>query len=324
MPRRRRQGPWTILALGLAALNLPVGLRAQEWASRWSVSFMVEGADPDLEQETRAVLEEANEHMAAASGLALSDTIHVVYVTRLQSFDSVVGGHFPDWGVACAASERELIAVRSPRDHPIGRELAEILRHELAHLHLDHLTGLRQVPRWMQEGYAQQLAHEWRFGDDWIVARAVFSDQTISLADIDGVNSFQDVRARLAYGESYLAMGYFLDRYGWDGLLLFAEGLRRKGDWDQAFQSATGADYAVFQREFAAYLRGKYNWIAFFGDTVLLWLGLVALFLVLYVMKRRRGAAKLAEWEAQEAIEDILYSPFDRPSSGGQTPMTEG
>ncbi len=287
---------------------------AEEAIASPEVLIVITGADPSLVSETETILRSAHSELYRASGYAIEGTIRVVYVGRDESFDSVVGGHFPDWGVAAAVGERNLIAVRSPADYPLGRSLREILRHELAHLHLDAMSGQRQVPRWMHEGYAQQIAHQWEFGDDLMIARGVFSDHAIDLSDIDGVNSFAGPRAQLAYAQSFLAMNHFLSAYGWDGLQLFCDEVRNRGSWDVAFREATGADYAAFQKEFTEFLHSRYNWVVFLGDTILLWIGLVGMFIVIYVIKKRRSAARRAEWAEQEAIEDILYGPF---RSGG-------
>lgn len=306
-----------VLTAGLlcaAALNAlaqsPVGAPGPDSV----LALSIEGADPSLARETEAILQSAYRELYRTSGFPIEDSVRVIYVSRAQSFDSVVGGRFPDWGVAAAVGERNLIAVRSPADYPLERSLRETLRHELAHLHLDAMSGLRQIPRWMHEGYAQQFAHQWVFDDDLLIARAVFFGHAIDLRDIDGVNSFAGPRAHVAYAESFLAMNHFLAAYGYDGLLLFCQSLRQGGDWDSAFSDATGADYASFQTEFSEFLGSRYNWIAFLGDTILLWIGLVGFFIVIYIVKRKRSAARRAEWEEQEAIEDILYGPLSRPT----------
>lgn len=306
---------WLLAAVGALAL---VAATAAQPAT--PLPLLITGGDPTLAAETETILRAAHEELVRHSGVAIRDTVRVVYVARSQSFDSVVGGRFPDWGVAAAVAEANLIAVRSPLDYPLGRSLRETLRHELAHLHIDALSGMRQIPRWMHEGYAQQFAHEWQFGDDALIARAVFMDNLIPLRDIDGVNSFAGTQAQLAYTQSYLAMDHFLQAYGWDGLVLFCRQVAERASWDEAFLYATGADYAAFQREFTESLRARYNWIAFLGDTILLWLGLVAAFVAIYVVKRRRSAKRRAEWEQQEAIEDILYGPLSRDDGPNPTP----
>jgi len=290
--------------------------------SRPPLALIIEGADSSLAAETRSILQTAHEQMVAASGIWYRDTLRVVYVGKDQSFDSVAGGYFPDWGVGVAIADRHLIGLRSPRDYPMGDQLGLTLRHELAHLHLELILGQRRPPRWMHEGYAQQFALEWTYGNDWTVARAVFTDNILPLDDIDGVNSFQSAKAQLAYAESYLAMGHFLERYGWDGLMLLAETMREGGDWDEAFTRATGADYRAYRLEFDTYLHERYNWAAFLGDTVLLWIGLVFLFVILYFLKRRWSRKRMQEWEDQEAITEILYGPIGPP--GNRPPSDNG
>jgi len=309
-----------LLCAGLLFLAASVSARPRPDTA---LPIVIRGADPALAEETRAIITEAHDSMAAASGTRLTDTLRIVFVGRNQSFDSLAGGFFPDWGVGVAIAEDNLIALRSPREYPIYDQLPTILRHELAHLHLEAMLGQRRPPRWMHEGYAQQFAHQWGLGDDWLVARAVFTGSVLPLADIDGVNSFRDAKAQLAYVQSYLAMGYFLKRYGWDGLMLFARTMRRGGSWDQGFMQATGANYTSFQKEFDSYLEDKFDWAIFLHDTALLWIILTVIFVVLYLIKRHRSARKLADWQKQETIEDALYAPFEQPGREPEQPARD-
>jgi hypothetical protein len=290
---------------------------------RPELPIVITNADPQLAAETREILKAAHDSMAVSSGVRMEDTLWVVYVGRQQSFDSLAGGHFPDWGVGVAIADRNLIALRSPRDFPIREQLPTILQHELAHLHLETMLNKRRPPRWMHEGYAQQFAHQWSVGDDWIVARAVFTESVLPLEDIDGVNSFRDAKAKLAYVQSYLAMGYFLERYGYDGLLLFAQTMHKGGSWDQGFMQATGANYSGFQQEFDSYLKDRFDWAIFLHDTALLWVILTLVFVMLYFIKRYRSARKLADWQKQELIEDALYAPFENPKQEPRTPPSD-
>ena len=320
--QHRRWGlTWRVLILlcaGVCLLAPPAAAKA-----RPELPIVVTNADPQLTEETRDILRAAHDSMAVASGVRIEDTLRVVYVRRDQSFDSLAGGFFPDWGVGVAIAEQNLIAIRSPRDYPISEQLPTILRHELAHLHLEAMLNRRRPPRWMHEGYAQQFAHQWSIGDDWIVARAVFTGSILPLEDIDGVNSFLDAKAKLAYVQSYLAMGYFLERYGYDGLFLFAQTMHKGGSWDQGFMQATGANYTSFQLEFDKYLEDRFDWAVFLHDTALLWVILTVVFVLLYLYKRYRSARKLADWQKQESIEDALYAPFEHPGQEPRNPSSD-
>jgi len=297
--------PWACLALAI----MLVFTEFPECSAR--PVFRVEGGDSVLTAKTLEVLHAVHREMADASGRSLEDTIRLIYVPASQSFDSVIGGRFPDWGVAAAIGTEHLIVVRSPADHPLGRELTSILRHELAHLHLSALVGQGLVPRWMQEGYAQHFGHQWQYGDDWTVARAMLTGRTLPLRDIDGVNSFQSASAQLAYAQSYLALGYLLEAYGWKSLLIFGDQVGGGANWDEAFLEAIGTDYAGFQHEFNEYLRSRYNWASFLGDTAVLWVALVCAFVIFYIVKRRRTRRRLEEMQREDEWMDRLYGGYD-------------
>lgn len=274
--------------------------------------FLIRDADPRLTHQIDSTLTAAYRQLIDYGGVEISDTITLLVATRREQFDSVVGGRFPDWGLGCALPERNTIAVLSPYVFAYQRTLPEVLRHELAHVYLHKLAGWPRVPRWMDEGFAMLMGHQWYYGDDWLVARAVFSRQTLPLLQIEGLNLFPEGKARLAYAQSYLAMGFFLEKYGWESFLLFLRELRSGNDWDRAFMAAVGLNYAGFQAEFTKHLQDKYNWAVLLSDTMLLWILMVLLVLVLYLFKRRMAKKKEQEWERTASVEDIFYSASDQ------------
>ncbi len=275
--------------------------------------FKILDATPQLGQRIDSILLATTAELTEYGGVSISDTITVLVATRREQFDSAVGGHFPDWGVGCAIPEKNTIVILSPYLFPYRRSFVEVVRHELAHIYLHRLVGWPRIPRWMDEGFAMLIAHEWRFGDDWFVARAVFSGETLPLLHIEGLNLFKEGKARLAYTQSYLAMSYFLEEHGWESVLLFFRELRRRNDWDAAFMMAVGLDYAGFQQEYSKFLAEKYNWASLFSDTVLMWMLLVLLILVLYLLKRWRTKKKLDEWERTDPVQDIFYPAGEIP-----------
>jgi len=273
--------------------------------------FVIRDAPPPLKQAIDSILTAANLQLTEYGGMAIPDTIVVLVATRREQFDSAVGGHFPDWGAGCALPDLHTIIILSPFLYPWRIELPEVLRHELAHLYLNSLAGQSRLPRWMDEGFAMLIGHQWRFGDDWLIGRAVFSGEELSLQEIDALNRFAENKARLAYSQSYLGMKYFLDVYGWESFLLFIRELRRHNQLDPAFMTAIGLDYAGFQREYAKYLREKYNWATLLSDTMLFWIVIVLLLLLLYLFKRRHTKKKIEEWERTTPEDDIFYPAGD-------------
>lgn len=274
--------------------------------------FEIRDAQPQLKQSIDSILTAANRQLTEYGGMAVSDTIVILVATRREQFDSAVGGRFPDWGVGCAIPELNAIIILSPFLYPYQIELAEVLRHELAHLYLHQLVGHSRLPRWMDEGFAMLIGHQWRFGDDWQVGRAVLTGEDLTLHEIDALNRFGEGKARLAYGQSYLGMKYLLDEYGWDSFLLFVRELRRHNQLDPAFMVAVGLDYAGFQDEYDTYLKTKYNWATLLSDTMLFWIVIVLLLIILYLFKRRHMKKKVEEWERTTPADDIFYPSGER------------
>jgi len=290
--------------------------RGTEQAALDRPHFVIRDADPQLEHQIDSILNAVYAQLVDYGSVTITDTITLLVVTRREQFDSVVGGRFPDWGLGCALPEQNTIAILSPYLFEYHRTLPEVIRHELAHVYLHKLVGWPRLPRWMDEGFAMLIGHQWYFGDDWLIARAVFSKETLPLLQIEGLNLFKEGKARLAYTESYIAMAYFLEKYGWESFMLYLRELRSDDDWDRAFMAAVGLDYAAFQAEFIKYLEAKYNWAMLLSDTMLLWILLVLLVLVLYLFKRRMVKKKEAEWERTAPVEDIFYSASDGTSKG--------
>ncbi len=268
--------------------------------------FNVHSDDRALAGQIDSILTTTYTQLVLRGGAVLRDTITVLVATRREQFDSTVGGHFPDWGAGCAIPSRRTIVILSPYLFPHEVNLVEVLRHELAHLYLHDLAGGARPPRWMDEGFAMLIGHQWRYGDDWLVARAMLSDRIVPLKRIETLNRFSVGEARLAYAQSYLAMNYFLQEYGWKSFLVLLQELRRSNNLDRAFMAAIGLKYSGFQTEFDSYLANKYNWAMLFSDTMLLWILLVGLLIILYLLKRWRTKKKLAEWEQAAVAEEMF------------------
>ncbi len=316
-PRQTIHHRWLVLGFSLL-MFCGLGSRPGEGGVSSAIDcpyFDIRDAPPQLKQAIDSILTATNRQLFDFGSIIVPDTIIVLIATRREQFDSAVGGHFPDWGAGCAIPERNTIIVLSPSLYPHRVSLPEVMRHELAHLYLHNLVGWARLPRWMDEGLAMLIGHQWRFGDDWVVGRAVLMGEALPLRQIDGLNRFAEGKARLAYNQSYLAMTFFLDEYGWESFLLFIHKLRSHNKLDPAFMVAVGLDYNGFQREYSRFLESKYNWAALFADSALFWMGLVFLLILLYLYKRHRMKKKVEEWERAAPAEDIFYPAKERGES---------
>ncbi len=255
---------------------------------------------------------------ARLQSLLLSDLsfpVDVYLAGSETAFDSLVGGRFPEWGAAAAIPFLKRIVIKSPGSFSLKRPLRELLSHEYAHLALAHRTSLHSPPRWFDEGFAMVVSMEWSWTENLAMNLAAVTGDFVSLREIDRVNRFGRAKARLAYAESYLAVKYLFDTYGTEAVNLFLDEIARGSSMDRALMTATGSNYADFEREMRIYLQGRFNLVGLLADTMYLWLGLAVIVIIGFVLTVLRRKRYYRKWEEEEKLSstDFDYGDPDRP-----------
>ena len=262
--------------------------------------FEIHAHDRNIASEVEIILESSYQRISDFLEDSLSGAVSVYVTDSEEEFVALVGNSFPDWGVACAIPGRNMIVLKSPTRFKYYRPFSQVVTHELAHIFLGELSGEGRVPRWLDEGFAMYHSQEWRIGQDLAVARAVLTGSILPLSQIESVNAFKESKAQLAYTESFLAVSYLYGEFGEGTVKELVDHLSRGTSIDLAFIRTIGSNYLAFQMEFEKYVQEKYNWVSFLGDTFLLWIGLAFLIVVLYLVKRRRSARTLKNWELED------------------------
>ncbi len=278
----------------------------------WSIPrFDIHTRNPKLKQEIEVLAKKAYNDISLFIEDSLTQPLTIYVAESEEDFKSRLGPDFPDWGIGVAVSSQNLIILKSPAKFRYGRPFSEVLEHELAHIFLDKKSSGAILPRWIEEGFAMLQSKEWQIGQDILVVRAVFTNSIIPLSQIENLNQFSDNKALLSYTESYLALSYFLDEYGKESFFKLLDDLASGESLDLAFIKTTGSSYMGFQNEFSSFIKKRYNWLAFLGDTGLLWLGLAILLVFLYLMKRYYNRKTLKRWEYEERIGKYGYNEED-------------
>jgi len=262
--------------------------------------FDIYAHDESLAREVELHLESSYQKISSFLDDTLTQMVSVYVVDSDEEFRSMIGGGFPDWGIGCAIPSRNLIVLKSPLHFNYHRPFSELVTHELAHIFLGNLAKGVALPRWLDEGFAMHQSREWRIGQDIAVARAALTGSLLRLSEIESVNAFREKKAQLAYTESFLAVSYLAGEYGEEAIRELVDRLASGTSIDLAFLKTIGSNYLTFQLEFETYIKSKYNWISFFGDTFLLWVGLAFLIVFLYFVKKRYTKRTLKEWELEE------------------------
>jgi len=137
-----------------------------------------------------------------------------------------------------------------PADRSADQFAGVLVAHELTHLVFDAATRnpYRGVPRWLDEGVAVYLSEG--YAQDWrsVVGNAVRSRSLIPLDGLAGLFPSTENEFYLAYGESVAAIDFFIRTYGEETLWELVRSYARGVSDDEAFEAATGADLAAFNR----------------------------------------------------------------------------
>ncbi len=228
-------------------------------------------------------------------------------VDDADRFAQLIGGKFPDWGAAAALPYKGRMVIKSPDRFVIQKSLPELIAHEYAHLALADRLGIREAPRWLDEGIAMYVAAEWGWSQNLAMSKAAVFRQFIPLSEIDRVNRFNSGKAEVAYSQSYLAVKYFVDQYGLEALTILLDGIASGQPLDSALMHSTGSTEEAFEKEFHEYLTQRYNLVSFLMDTFWLWIFLAIVVVVGGFLKYRRRRQYYKKWEEQERLESTDF-----------------
>ena len=271
-------------------------------ATGLTFSLQVFCDNPGLSQEVERIAEEKFEYFEEFFDYEYADTFRIYITDTEAEFVRLTRGQVPEWGAAVAMLGAKSIVMKQPQNLAVDREFKRILIHELAHLGLEVASGHRRVPRWIHEGFAMWQSHEWRLGQDLLLAKALLTGSFIPLSDLDEVNQFHRAKAGLAYTESFLALNFFVDEFGRQGFVEFVTLLREGTPFTESFFRTTGLSYWEFQRLFESYAKHKYHILFVLTDPSILWILLVLLFVLAFIWKKRQNRKRLKEWERMERL----------------------
>jgi hypothetical protein len=247
-------------------------------------------------------------------GYSLDTTVSLYLATTEDEFQRDTGIIPPDWGAGLALLEQSRIVIKSPKYMAVNKSFRELIGHELAHIMLYRAAGKRWLPRWLQEGYAMYSSGEWHIGQDVLVARAAWTGRLVPLLGMEDLMTFKGAQAQLAYTESYLAVAHLLDKS--DPYLLpdFLSMYRSNGDFYADWKKTIGQDYISWITTWLGNISKQYHLFIFLWDNEMFWIILVALFILLFVLKKGQNARTKRRWKIEEKLnppDDSYKDYFD-------------
>ena len=181
------------------------------------------------------------------------DNILVTLYTEQAFFDVT---HAPSWSGALNDGKLRIPISGLTSLTP---ELARVLKHELAHSFITHISAGR-CPTWLHEGIAQFLEPRSLSSSGHQLA-ILFKDQRhIPLNVLEGnFMRFSGVEATVAYAESLAAASYIHDSYGLSDIQTILQRIGQGSSTEAALRATIHSDYGQLESDLARYLADKYG-----------------------------------------------------------------
>jgi hypothetical protein len=308
-----------IVLLLLMTFLLPWALGASSWLELSSPHFAVRYQEPEHKMAA-FLLQRAEEFRGAviedAGHAPPSPTLIYLAPTWEQFQEAQPQGQPPTWAVGTAYPEHNLIILRSPRGIKGGRtEVEEVLRHEYAHLVLARALQGHEAPHWFDEGFTMLQSRGWSISWTYVLSRGVLSKTLIPLAELADGFPLDQHQAQLAYAQSFSFVSYIKNEYGAEALARLIKGIAYGLDAEEALKQTTGLGLRSLERDWKAELKKRYSWIPIITSFFSVWFLVSLLFLLGYLLKRRKAKRTLAQWEQEEALHGPPLPP-ESPEEG--------
>jgi hypothetical protein len=215
------------------------------------------------------------------------------------------GAPYPSYAAGVAYSEIDLVLLTlTPRFANSEHDVAEIFRHELAHVALHDALQGKPVPRWFNEGFAVLASGENSFKRLYTLWTATLSDSILPLREVERGFPSDEGRAEVAYAQAVDLVRFMIRDQDEHRFRALIEHLRDGNGLEASVRDAYGVELATLEYEWREDIAKRYTfWPVLFSGTAV-WS--VILGLSLWGWRRRRAKAKvtLDRWAREEAAEE--------------------
>jgi Peptidase MA superfamily len=196
--------------------------------------------------------------------------------------------------VAFALPEQEQVVLDISRLEHRPAYFKPVLKHEYAHLLLHRHIASSRLPRWLDEGIAQQLSDglsEYLPGrSQAVLGEALATDRVFTLAALERYFPADTFGIQLAYEQSRSIVGYMVQRYGDPFLKELVIHMAGGLPVGRAFKTASGISLADFEADWRRRQKAPLSWLGRIAGHVysILFFGAALATLIGYIRHRRR------------------------------------
>jgi hypothetical protein len=290
-----------------ATQGQPTGWEAQRATERVVLGRLELRYEPAVADEAEFLLEFAPiwwVEIERALAVDLDDTLLITFVDHAGGVAEASG--MPRWVAGVAHPPRGEIMIARHGPSGARTDLANLLRHEMAHVALYRATDGADLPRWFHEGVAESLAGGISLSRAQTLASTVFGPGVPNLQNLEAYfHETEGPRASVAYAASRDLVTYLRYRDGTGAALkqVLTE-LRHGYAFETAFVRAYGVGLHELVGEWREGLPARFIWYAMLASGGLPFVLVVPLVAVAWIRRRRvlrRG------WERLEREDELRY-----------------
>lgn len=279
---------------------------------------------PSIRERVQPLIAQADEvrdQLTARLGQPVLRTVRV-YVARTPGEMATLapaGGPVPSYAAGVAYPQLSLVLLTvNPVHAGQHHDLAEVFRHELAHLALHDAVKGRPIPRWFNEGFAVFASGESSLVRLQTLWHATLADRLLSLKQLEKTFPAGEVDVSVAYAEAADVLRFLVRRQDRHRFRALIRRYRQQGGFEDSLSKAYGTDLFTLEHEWREDVAKRYTfWPILFSGTVV-WMGALGLFVWGYRRRRQENQATLARWAEEEAKEDAQQLRVAVPEGGGR------
>jgi len=226
--------------------------------------------------------------------------VRILIPENKEEYDNMTQHVLPDWSQGVALPGQRRIILRTA-NYFIPDRFREILLHELAHIYLAQIVHPARVPLWFNEGIAMYMSEKTVSWEDGIaIGSAIVGNHFIDFQDMDSLLSFGEVKARLAYLQSFLAIRYLIAVHGPEIVQIIIRSVATGASFNDVFMNRTGQDIIDFEYDVYQEINKDYRWMSFLQFSNVFWILMVVLVIFVFITVKLRNRKKIKVWDSVE------------------------
>ena len=230
-----------------------------------------------------------------------------IYITKDRNdFYKKSRGPVPEWGIAIAKKNPNLIVMQSPNTARISfNKFIRVLIHELNHIYLYNVSNSHSFPSWFKEGMAVSESKEFSINDRILISAAKWKQQLFDIDELQNFNKVNRHSSQLAYAQSYAMFTALQFYYGNDIYKNIIREMNNDYDFWDALVIASNDSKSNIKNNLELFLIKKYNWMFLLNAYNLIFVFLPLILIGGYIYKKYKNKKLLRKWEIEELLEDL-------------------